>query len=966
MADTTTSVVNFKTPQEFINYYSNELKTELGVYDLQINKLGFIGFLLNMLGHTNYDAKQYYDSLFKEAFVATSQETENLYFHSSIYGYLPTFAVPSTAYGSVIFDFASLPDMLPGVIKREVIIGGDELVGFDDNGYKFSSDSTYKFVQTTDGYSVIVTTKDGKVTQLPSATSEISAPFQNFQQYETQTFNITLPNYDFGTYYPYSIEISSGHIADIKVLVTAKNSSTTEEYSVTYVKYFEESNSKTVFLRKLTSTKFIVEFGSGIRGIYIPSANVSITVTVTEGAKGNLNKSSVFSTSNYLTTINYYDATYSNKIETLPIQNASKYIKMSFQYSKDGTDPLSGDDLRYDIINHIQSYDMLLDETDFYNITQKYMNDFKFLFKKSNLTENIFYLCRSFRDKYQNVCQTINPTIQVIDSSLAVTNITTTIQDTGQLDSDTIDYKVVPSDGFNAATEVDVPSVDLTSRKTLVQYDFVFTNNSNVVVCDHEYGYDAFQVGDYIVPQGSPVSESIKVTEKNSTGTFTLTLEDVYVGDDYTGYAENYKRTGVLISWDAVTNANKYLVYKTVNNQSYYAETFTNSITDDGTNFVECTYPLDTELILNPKLMISEKEMISPFLYKWNSFMNWYDGYLLYDSFSVYFSETENTGLAEYNIPVLYFFIQYDYFNKKTYIDLKSHQDISDFVFDITISERSIYAQSFTNVDNTTWRFEYTDEDGLFWDQFHIELNAKKGSNQSFQAITGLINQLYDIKELLRILTYKMYVYSQPGTLDHIDEYILNIPMIEYNDYSDDQEYYLNKVKQFIIDNNVQGNRMISDSLQFRFLDTLNCTSYYLQNFTKQAYDSFDIVLPLKAQINIMANKQTVIDSNINLSDEKDDFLLKVADWLQKNHTGTEICFYNSQLVDLIHTGQPWIKSVSVVITDSNGTVIPSGLETLAEIDGLQNISNDKLGIVKFVPWFWYWDVDNISIKMIV
>lgn len=966
MADTT-SVVNFRSPQEFISYYSNTLKNELEVYDLQINKLGFIGFLLNLLGHTNYDAKQYYDSLFKEAFVATSQETENLYFHASTYGYLPTFAVPSIASGEIVFDFALLSNMLPGVIKREVIIGGDDiLIGFESEGYKFLSDSKYKFIQTLNGYSSIITTKEGKVTQLPSANSEIHAPFQGFSQYEEETFDITLPNYDFGTYYPYVIEISDGHIADLRVWVQTKNSSVVEEYDVNYIKYFEESFSKTVFLRKLTSKKFVLEFGSGIRGAFIPSATITIKVITTKGKSGNLSKKSTLSTSNYLTIINYYDSSYSNKIETLPSTTASKYMKMNFSYSIDGKNPLSGDELRYDVVNHIQSYDMLVSEKDFYNIAQKYLTDFKFLFKKSNMSSNTFYLCRSFRDKYQLVCPTSNQTVKKIDGSLSAINLTTTIQDSGQLDPKIIDYIIIPSDGFNVASESILPTIDLTPRKTLIPEEFAFENGSNTVLCSNQLAYDAFSIDDYIIAEGAPVSQSLKIISKDDTTEFILTLESNYEGDNFVGQAEIYQPTSVLIEWDVVEDANKYIVYKQVDGIYYCADTYENNIIDDGTNFNLCEYPLIPNLIHFPKFMVGGKEMISPFLYKWNDFMNWYDGYLLYDSFTAYFSETKNTGLENYDIPVLYFFIQYDYLNKKTYIDLKSHQDISAFVFEITISERSIYNQSFVNIDTTTWRYEYSDENGIFWDSFHIELYARKGSDQSFEGSTYAINQIYDIKDELNVLNYQMFVYSGPSVLDHIDDYIINIPLIGYDEFIDDSQYYLDKIKQFIVDYNIEGRRMVSDNLQFRFLDTVNVSSYYLENFTVQEYDSFDINLPLKLDININVDSDIVVDQKINLAEKKDAFLLLTADWLQKNHTATNISFYNSQVVDLIHTDQSWIKSVSVVLKDSSGTIIPNGIETLPDIEGLEKISSDKLGIIKYSSWFWYWDVDNISIKMVI
>lgn len=969
MADT--SVVNFRSPDEFIEYYSAVLKNELGVYDLQINKLGFIGFLLNLLGHTNYDAKQYYDSLFKEAFVATSQDTENLYFHASTYGYLPTFANPSSAFGEVVFDFALLSNMLPGVIKREVIFGGStDPITFEIDGYPFITNTKYKFVQTSQGYSSIVTSSEGQVSQLPFATAEIKAPFQDVFQYNVENISFTLPNYSFGTYYPYIIEIDDGHIADIRVWVKSKNvaSDLAEEYKVSYVKYFEESFSKTVFLRKLTSRKFVLEFGSGIRGAFVPAADVSVELKVTRGSKGNLSREDIISPNGYMTIINYYDASNSYEIQTLSPQSASKFIKIAMQYSQYGTDPLTGDELRNDIVSHIQSYDMLVSERDFYNITQKYMNDFKFLFKKSDVSINTFYLCRSFRDKFQLVCPTINHTIKKIDETSTVMNISESIVDDsdGLVDAVSQEYIIVPSDGFNQATESTSAVVDTTSRKTLVTQEFTFTKDSEEVVCSHQFGYDEIDIGEYIMPEGESVSNAIEVIAKDDTGDFVLTLASEWTGDNFVGQVEEYIPTKINLSWDATTDANKYIVYKLVGSTYYFAETFTNSIVDDGTNFVLCEYPLNHDLVFYPKFDINGTMMISPFLYKWNDFMRWYDGYILYNSFSAHFAEVRNTGLANYDVPVLYFFIQYDMLNKKTYIDLKSHQDISDYTFKITISERSIYEEDLVAVNDTTWRYEYTQENGIFWEEFHIELKASRGTNQSFECDTYNINQIFDIKDQLNVLTYDMYVYSSPGVLDYIDYYIINIPLMSYDYYIEDPEFYLDKSRQFIIDHNVQGKRMVSDNLQFRFLDTLTVPAYYLENFTVQKYDSFDIKFPLKVAIRITVDSDMVVNQKISLAEKKNEFLLMVADWLQKTHTGTSICFYNSQVIDLIHTDQAWIKRVEVELTDANDTVITDGIETIPDIDGLENIRDNKLAIIKYSSWFWYWDVDSIDIKMII
>ena len=64
------------TPEEFAEFFMNGLKSELSVYDIQANKVGFLGFLINILGNVTYDAKVYKDFLFKEAFPATAQQDD--------------------------------------------------------------------------------------------------------------------------------------------------------------------------------------------------------------------------------------------------------------------------------------------------------------------------------------------------------------------------------------------------------------------------------------------------------------------------------------------------------------------------------------------------------------------------------------------------------------------------------------------------------------------------------------------------------------------------------------------------------------------------------------------------------------------------------------------------------------------------------------------------------------------------
>ena len=112
-------VLEYKTPEEFIQYYSQKLEEKFENRGIQINKTGVIGFFMNLLGWTNFDVKQYYDMIEKESHIYTAQMYHNVIFHASIYGYYPKFARPSTLTGNISFDFDGIAENPLGV-KYEV------------------------------------------------------------------------------------------------------------------------------------------------------------------------------------------------------------------------------------------------------------------------------------------------------------------------------------------------------------------------------------------------------------------------------------------------------------------------------------------------------------------------------------------------------------------------------------------------------------------------------------------------------------------------------------------------------------------------------------------------------------------------------------------------------------------------------------------------------------------------------
>ena len=137
----------------------------------------------------------------------------------------------------------------------------------------------YTFINEGGNYTALVRNESGELTYIPASTPQVSATFSDIKQQEIEVIEYTLPNYDYGSFHQYTIEVDSGYyISDIQVYVTEAGTTNENEYTVKYVKWFEDSYSQSVFFRKIASTKYSIEFGSGIRGKWIPSAKVKIKI----------------------------------------------------------------------------------------------------------------------------------------------------------------------------------------------------------------------------------------------------------------------------------------------------------------------------------------------------------------------------------------------------------------------------------------------------------------------------------------------------------------------------------------------------------------------------------------------------------------------------------------------------------------------------------------------------------------
>jgi hypothetical protein len=411
-----------QTPEEFIQYYSNKLMEKFNNRGIQINKVGVIGFFMNLLGWTRFDVENYYDSLFKETHIYTAQTYENIIFRGASYGYKPKFATPSTATGTIEFNFDNIP-LNPNTVTYEITFSCLSLIKYyrdnvetslvtpaivcqtEEESIKFSSLSTYKFIKKNvsgnEIYTAIIQDENLNVQQIPSNDSTIIAPFVNFYQYETVEISFKIPIYKIGSFYTYEIKLDvDEYIYDIEVYIKDPHDSIYDKYSVQYTKYFSTPTDKHVFFRWTTFNRYAIDFGSGQYGRNVSGSDCYIVYKKTKGSRGNLSVESNTSKMYVpLCSLIQYDSN-ENVISITPF-DLKKAAKITIVSAEGGEDILDIDTFRDEVIKFIQTRDNLVSRGDFYNVVGKYLNDFEILFKKTAVFENTFYLYRVLRDKYQ-------------------------------------------------------------------------------------------------------------------------------------------------------------------------------------------------------------------------------------------------------------------------------------------------------------------------------------------------------------------------------------------------------------------------------------------------------------------------------------------------------------------------------------------------------------------------------------
>ena len=374
------------SPTEFVEYYYTQVRDHFDARGLQISKQGFIGFFLHVMGFNQYDVKYYYDTLFRESFLATADNEDNLKLHASIYGYETTTIVPSSLVGSLSFYIDQLPvsqndiDNV-SISELKVMIGDVE----------FMMESTY----TIYGDICEIVDSRGEITHIPYDSTTGNIALIDFNQYQTESIAFTLPYYVFGTHYQKIIELGITDASIYQYDIQVKEDGEWVDYSVSTVKFYATPDDKVVFSRTLVNNRLLLEFGSGVNGKFIPESDIRITLRYTHGADGNVSDNTVTPIDGkFLVFDTSGDQIYSGSVTSL--------INVHVDYSTGGINELEHNDLRHAIIDYVQSRNNLISKDDFYNILSKHLSDFILLFRKINIIDNTIYAFVPFKDKYLN------------------------------------------------------------------------------------------------------------------------------------------------------------------------------------------------------------------------------------------------------------------------------------------------------------------------------------------------------------------------------------------------------------------------------------------------------------------------------------------------------------------------------------------------------------------------------------
>jgi hypothetical protein len=422
MAD---NIGNLVDTNQFAEFYFDKLKEKLNLTDINLNRLGFVGFFIELLGNVQYDVKGYYDHLFNESFPISATDNTNLLYHSAVFGYTPELAKPAEIIGA--FNINPILTNILGVTRRELVLKD---ISFVIDNIEFNLDSNYTIVYLPSPDSSYITMNveilyKNTYDIVPVLYSNSHIKTVGLLQYTRTDIQFGTSNYPFGNHYIYDVPITD-YLYELLIEIQLGTSEFTS-FRPLPIKEFASDNDTVVFYNILPGNILRLYFGSGIKGMYVPGKTVNLIIKTTKAEKGNIGQNNITVIRG---SVDIYDYDSDNKIINYPSSNnegaistnASSILSLNIINGLGGKNPSTDDILRQELLKYIQTRDNLVSDTDFHNNLKTYSKDSEILFKKTEIAENIIYLYGRILNKYSYPIYTLTESIlkETFESELRI------------------------------------------------------------------------------------------------------------------------------------------------------------------------------------------------------------------------------------------------------------------------------------------------------------------------------------------------------------------------------------------------------------------------------------------------------------------------------------------------------------------------------------------------------------------
>ncbi len=346
-----------------------------------------------------------------------------------------------------------------------------------------------------------------------------------------------------------------------------------------------------------------------------------------------------------------------------------------------------------------------------------------------------------------------------------------------------------------------------------------------------------------------------------------------------------------------------------------------------------------------PEITIDGSTFLSPFLYEYNEFLKLYKGYLILtdQTFNLNSLLKINSAYTQTE-PMIKLQVIFDY--QTLTFNFKILPIIDSISFKYKLKIPTLNIDSF--VDDTTKTYTYS---GIIINKLTVYVYVYDNQN----------NQLYEIKFNSVGLIENTEQFIQLKSLPYLNNNILiDVPLISKTEFLLDESFYLGRLITQVQTTNLSEVQLVTDNIQLKFINSYYIPQTYNKKLTIQAYD-FSLYLPLRVSISLILETQYIINNTTDINSSINNLKLAIASYLS-NRIDTTIKFYGSQLIDFIHSNNPWIKSVTLTLIDNRDFEIP--LSNIETIDQKLFISkNSKIEILEYCPFLWWFDINNINIQ---